>query len=142
MLPGTDESYWIDSTPTTSYPPLTDDLHVDVAVIGGGIAGVSTAWELAATGRTVALVEAGRIAASVTGYTTAKLSSLHTFKYATIRESIGPDAARLYARSQQSAVEHAAAVAAQLDIDCDLERLPASTPRSTLHARPGSRHRS
>jgi glycine/D-amino acid oxidase-like deaminating enzyme/nitrite reductase/ring-hydroxylating ferredoxin subunit len=123
--PGTDESYWIDSTPTTFYPPLTDDLHVDVVVIGGGIAGVSTAWELAATGRTVALVEAGRIAASVTGYTTAKLSSLHTFKYVTIRESFGPKAARLYAQSQQSAVEHAAAVAAQLDIDCDLERLPA-----------------
>ena len=53
MLPGTDESYWIDSTPTISYPPLTDDLHVDVAVIGGGIAGVSTAWELAGMGRTV-----------------------------------------------------------------------------------------
>ena len=60
MLPGTDESYWIDSTPTRSYPPLTDDLHVDVVVIGDGIAGVSTAWELAATRRTVALVEAGR----------------------------------------------------------------------------------
>ena len=43
MLPGTPESYWIDSTPTTSYPPLTEDVDVDVAVIGGGIAGVCTA---------------------------------------------------------------------------------------------------
>jgi glycine/D-amino acid oxidase-like deaminating enzyme/nitrite reductase/ring-hydroxylating ferredoxin subunit len=126
-LPGTGTSYWIDSTPATSYPTLTANLEVDVAVLGGGIAGVSTAWEVAATGRTVALLEAGRIAASVTGYTTAKLSSLHTLKYAAIRRSFGADAARLYARSQQSAVDHAAAVCADLAIDCDLERVPAFT---------------
>jgi glycine/D-amino acid oxidase-like deaminating enzyme/nitrite reductase/ring-hydroxylating ferredoxin subunit len=127
MLPGTGESYWIESTPPTAYPPLTVDLHVDVAVVGGGIAGVSTAWELAATGRTVALLEADRIVAGVTGYTTAKLSSLHTLRYTTIRRSFGPDAARLYAQSQQSAIERTVARAAELNIECDLERLPAFT---------------
>jgi glycine/D-amino acid oxidase-like deaminating enzyme/nitrite reductase/ring-hydroxylating ferredoxin subunit len=127
MLPGTGESYWIDSTPPTGYPALTADLEVDVVVIGGGIVGVSTAWELATRGRTVALLEAGRIVASVTGYTTAKLSSLHTLRYATIRRSFGPEAAQLYARSQQAAIERAAATAAELDIPCDLERLPAYT---------------
>jgi glycine/D-amino acid oxidase-like deaminating enzyme/nitrite reductase/ring-hydroxylating ferredoxin subunit len=126
-LPGTGSSYWIDSTPATAYPALTADLAVDVVVLGGGIAGVSTAWEVVATGRTVALLEAGRIAASVTGCTTAKLSSLHTLKYSEIRGSSGPDAARLYAESQQSAIEHAAAVCAELGIDCDLERVPAFT---------------
>jgi hypothetical protein len=39
MLPGTLESYWIDSTPTRAYPRLAEDVEVDVAVIGGGIAG-------------------------------------------------------------------------------------------------------
>jgi glycine/D-amino acid oxidase-like deaminating enzyme len=108
MLPRTDEAYWIDSTPTTSYPPLADDLHVDVVVIGGGIAGVSTARKLAATGRTVALLEAGRIAASVTGYTTVKLSSLHTFKYddprvpsAGMSPSLRPHSSRLSARRRR-----------------------------------------
>ena len=52
-------------------------------------------------GRTVALLEADRIAASVTGHTTAKLSSLHTLIYAKIARPFGPDAARLYAQSQQ-----------------------------------------
>jgi glycine/D-amino acid oxidase-like deaminating enzyme len=51
---------------------------VDVAVIGGGIAGVCTTWEVATTGRSAVLLEADRIATGVTGYTTAKLSSLHT----------------------------------------------------------------
>jgi glycine/D-amino acid oxidase-like deaminating enzyme/nitrite reductase/ring-hydroxylating ferredoxin subunit len=127
MLPGTPESYWIDSTPMTSYPQLADDTEVDVAVIGGGIAGVCTAWEVATTGRSVVLLEADRIATGVTGYTTAKLSSLHTLAYAGITRAFGKDAARLYAQSQQSAVERATALAAELRIDCDLERVPAFT---------------
>jgi glycine/D-amino acid oxidase-like deaminating enzyme/nitrite reductase/ring-hydroxylating ferredoxin subunit len=127
MLPGTDESYWMESTSTTAYPMLTGDIDIDVVIIGGGIAGLCTAWEVTEAGRTVALVEADRIAAGVTGYTTAKLSSLHTLIYAKLRRTLGPDAARLYAESQQQAVEQVAAVAARLDINCDLERVPGFT---------------
>src|SRR3712207_4426502 len=98
MLPGKPESYWIDSTPAASYPHLGEDTEADVAVIGGGIAGLCTAWEVAATGRSVVLLEADRIATGVTGYTTAKLSSLHTLAYARISQAFGTDAARLYAQ--------------------------------------------
>jgi glycine/D-amino acid oxidase-like deaminating enzyme len=127
MLPGTAESYWMDSTPATGYPPLAGDVEVDVVVVGGGIAGVCTAWELVRAGRSVAVLEADRIASSVTGYTTAKVSSLHTLIYAKIRNSAGAEAARLYAQSQQQAVDRVVAVAAELGIDCDLERLPGYT---------------
>ena len=122
-----DESFWMESTPPTAYPPLSHDLSVDVLVIGGGIAGLSTAWELTRAGRTVALLEADRIAAGVTGYTTAKLSVQHTFIYAKVRDKFGPEAARFYARSQQQALERVRTVAAQLGVDCDLERVPAYT---------------
>ncbi|GGQ75065.1 FAD-dependent oxidoreductase [Couchioplanes azureus] len=128
MLPGTDESYWMDTTSATAYPALTADLaDVDVVVVGGGIAGLCTAWELTEAGRTVALVEADRIAAGVTGYTTAKLSVLHTLIYDKVRTSSGPDAARLYAESQRLAVRRVAELTARLGIDCDLERVPAFT---------------
>src|SRR5688572_3247065 len=127
MLPGAAESYWMDSVSATTHPPLTEDVEVDAVVVGGGIAGLSTAWELLQVGRSVLLLEADRITAGVTGYTTAKLTSLHTMVYAKLRKSFGPDAARQYAQSQQQAVERVATVALQLGIDCDLERVPAFT---------------
>ena len=130
-LSGAPRSYWMESTPTTSYPPLTEDVEVDVAVIGAGIAGLSTAWEVAATGRSVAVLEAGRIVSGVTGHTTAKLSSLHTLAYSRISRTAGAEAARLYAESQQAAVERAATIAGRLGIDCELERLPGFTYAAT-----------
>lgn len=89
-LPGLDESFWMDSTDMPEHAPLTEDFEVDVAVVGGGIAGLSTAWELARAGRSVAVLEADRIASGVTGYTTAKVSALHSLVYDPLRRARGP----------------------------------------------------
>ncbi|MFG2652620.1 FAD-dependent oxidoreductase [Streptomyces sp. NPDC048436] len=126
-LPGRDESYWMATSPTTSYPPLAADAEADVVVVGGGIAGLSTAWELARAGRGVIVLEADRIAAGVTGHTTAKVSALHGLIYDRIAGTRGAEAARLYARSQQGAVDRIEAVAGELGVDCAWERRPAFT---------------
>jgi glycine/D-amino acid oxidase-like deaminating enzyme/nitrite reductase/ring-hydroxylating ferredoxin subunit len=123
-LPGSYESYWMETEAGADHPALTAGLEVDVAVVGAGIAGICTAWELARSGRSVALLEADRLAAGVTGYTTAKLSSQHGLIYAQLRKSLGAEGTQLYARSQQEAVEHVFDVSAELGIDCELERLP------------------
>src|SRR3982750_2925494 len=75
-LEGKNTSLWVDSAPKTSYPALTPGLHVDVGVLGGGIAGLTTALLLKRNGASVAVVEAGRVGAGVTAYTTAKVTSL------------------------------------------------------------------
>jgi glycine/D-amino acid oxidase-like deaminating enzyme/nitrite reductase/ring-hydroxylating ferredoxin subunit len=124
---GAAESYWMDSTSLTAYPPITDDVEVDVAVIGGGIAGICTAWELTRAGRQVAVVEADRIVAGTTGYTTAKLTAQHSLIYDRLRSTFNVETARRYAASQLDAIDRVAAVTTELGIDCDLERLPAYT---------------
>jgi glycine/D-amino acid oxidase-like deaminating enzyme/nitrite reductase/ring-hydroxylating ferredoxin subunit len=127
MRPTTSESYWMATAPGAAFPPLGGNADVDVAVVGGGIAGLCTAWELTRAGRSVALLEADRIAAGVTGYTTAKLTALHGLIYARLRSSLGAETAGVYARCQQDAVDHVAQTARALGIDCDLEQVPAYT---------------
>ncbi|AOR31483.1 [Fe-S]-binding protein [Streptomyces fodineus] len=120
-------SYWLRTAPGPSRPALTGDLDVQVAVVGAGIAGLSTAHELARAGLGVAVLEAGRVAAGVTGYTTAKLTAQHTLVYDRLRHTRGPEGARLYARSQSEAIEHAAALVAELGIECEWETRDAYT---------------
>ncbi|CAL9400668.1 Cytochrome b6-f complex iron-sulfur subunit [Streptomyces sp. enrichment culture] len=120
-------SYWLETAPGEPHPALTEDLDVDVAVIGGGVAGLSAAYELTRAGRSVAVLEAGRIAASVTGHTTAKLTAQHTLVYDKLRRTRGPEGARLYARSQTEAIARAAALVDELGIDCDWEPRSAYT---------------
>lgn len=120
-------SYWMTTAPGDPYPAADTDLEVDVAVIGGGMAGLSTAWELTRAGREVAVLEADRIAAGVTGHTTAKISALHTVVYDRLRRTRGAGGALLYARSQMDAVERAAAIVEELGIECEWERVPAFT---------------
>ncbi|WP_326696165.1 FAD-dependent oxidoreductase [Streptomyces sp. NBC_01754] len=126
-LPGTDESYWMATSEHPVFPALEADRTADVVVVGGGVAGLSTAWELARAGRGVVVLEADRVAAGVTGHTTAKLTAAHGLVYERLRRTRGPEGAARYAASQQAAVERAESVAAELGIACDLERASAFT---------------
>jgi glycine/D-amino acid oxidase-like deaminating enzyme/nitrite reductase/ring-hydroxylating ferredoxin subunit len=119
--PHLNRSLWLEHA-ETRYPSLTSALEVDVAVIGAGITGVTTALLLKQAGRTVALLEANRVAAGATGYTTAKLTVGHSLIYRDLIESFGAEAARRYARSNQEAIERVATLVRVHELDCDLER--------------------
>ncbi|BFV56489.1 FAD-dependent oxidoreductase [Kitasatospora sp. CMC57] len=124
-IPEPTTSYWIGTSALTSYEPLSGEVEADVAVIGAGIVGICTAWELTRAGRRVVLIDAGPVAHGVTGFTTAKVSSLHGLLHHRVRETFGPGAARLHAQAQQGAIERVRELVRELEIDCDLERVPA-----------------
>ena len=58
------------STRSSSYPELANDIEVDVAIIGGGITGITAASHLIKAGKKVAILEAGKIGGVTTGYST------------------------------------------------------------------------
>jgi glycine/D-amino acid oxidase-like deaminating enzyme/nitrite reductase/ring-hydroxylating ferredoxin subunit len=121
------ESLWLEDEPPTPRPALRRDISVDVAVIGGGIAGITTALLLKRDGARVAVVEARRVAGGVTGCNTAKVSALQQTVYSTIRSRHGEQAAAAYADANRAAVERVASLAAEEQIECDLRRRPAFT---------------
>jgi glycine/D-amino acid oxidase-like deaminating enzyme len=79
----------MDTAPHTTYPPLGASLAVDVCVVGGGILGLLCAELLKHAGKTVAVLEADRVATGVTGYTTAKVTVLHGLIYDQVRSPSG-----------------------------------------------------
>src|SRR5436305_1034393 len=126
-LEGRNTSLWVDSAPQTDYPVLKAGTHVDVAVLGGGIAGLTTALLLKREGARVAVVEAGHVGAGVTAYTTAKVTSLHGIQYQSVRSSFGVDGARAYAEANEAGLALVADLVDELRIDCDFRRKPAYT---------------
>lgn len=120
-------SLWVGTTHETAYPPLAGDIDVDVAVIGAGIAGLSVAAMLKQQGARVAVIEAGRVASGVTGYTTAKVTSLHGAMYADLLKDAGEEQARLYGEANEAAIAETAAMVERLGIDCDFRRGDAYT---------------
>jgi glycine/D-amino acid oxidase-like deaminating enzyme/nitrite reductase/ring-hydroxylating ferredoxin subunit len=120
-------SYWNATAPARAFPQLSGDVEVDVAVIGGGIVGVTTARMLKDRGLTVALVEARRVGEEVTGKSTAKITSQHNLALAVIARKFGDDRARLYAEANQAGLAEIRRLAATHGIACDLETKPAFT---------------
>ena len=96
-------SFWLDTTPRTDYPAMPGDVSADVAVIGGGITGLTAAVLLKRSGKTVVLIEARRIAEGVTGHTTAKVTSQHHITYNALINGHGVEKARLYAQANEAA---------------------------------------
>lgn len=119
------QSYWLASTEKTNYPTLEEDIKVDVAIVGGGMAGITTAFLLKKEGLKVAVLEADGILQGTTGHTTAKITSQHGLIYNKIKTQMGEEKARLYADANESAIKMIGNLIEDNNIDCDFSWQPA-----------------
>ena len=119
------ESIWRKTTALAPRPPLSGDLETEAVVIGGGLAGVLTAFFLQEKGIRTAILEADRLGGGQTGNTTAKITAQHGMIYEKLTRQLGADLAGQYARANQRAVETYRRLVGERDIDCQFRDCPA-----------------
>ena len=97
-------SIWTETTELPHFPPLNGDIHTDVLIIGGGIAGLLCAYQLQQSGINYILVEANTICSGITKNTTAKITAQHGLIYHKLIKKYGIEKARLYLDANQEAL--------------------------------------
>ena len=116
-------SCWMDFGSVLEAPTLFRDAACNVVVIGSGIAGLSTAYELSRCGRSVIVIDRGRIGYGMTARTTAHLATELDDYYHELIAAHGEETARRHHQSQVAAINRIEAIAAEAGIDCDFARL-------------------
>jgi len=106
-------------------PRLEGNLRCDAVVVGSGIAGLSTAYELSQLGRKVVVVDRGPIAGGMTSRTTAHLAPICDDGLDALIKMRGEDNARLFQQSQEAAVDRIEAIVKHHDIACNFRRVDA-----------------
>lgn len=127
LTSGYTDPVWIKTEKLSERPrftTLTKDIQADVCIIGGGISGISTAYELVKRGKEVVLLEAREILSGETARTTGHLSNALDDLYNEIAKKHGKEGARLAADSHSWALNHVGDVSKELGIDCEYRHVP------------------
>lgn len=113
------KSLWYEHIDRFGFPTLKNDIETEVLIIGGGIAGILTAYFLQEKGVPYVLVEKDKICCGTTGNTTAKITFQHGLIYDKLLRCAGIEKAKLYLQANKAAFEQYARLCK--NIDCDYE---------------------
>lgn len=115
------ESIWSKTCKLEQRSALRGQIQTEAVVIGAGMAGILTAYQLERAGIRTVVLEAGRIGGGQTKNTTAKITSQHGLFCHKFIEKKGKTIAGMYVRANQSAVEEYKRLIQEEKIECDFE---------------------
>lgn len=120
---GKNISCWFEQVDTNLFPQLTSSKETDVVIVGGGLAGLTTAYCLIQTGKKVIVIEDGFIGSGETGRTTAQIVTALDDRYFKMEKILGPDNAAIIAGSHKTAIDFIESIVQKENIDCDFKRI-------------------
>ena len=116
-------SVWMETAKIDRQPALKNDIHVDVCVVGAGIAGLTTAYQLSRAGFRVAVIESRQLAAGQTQRTSAHLTNAHDNLYSEVEKIHGVEGTRIAAESHSRAIDFIEQTVQEHRMECDFRRL-------------------
>ena len=120
---GNNRSFWIADSEPISYEKLNTNLETDILIVGGGIAGLTSAYLLLKSGRKVTLIEDGFIGSGESGRTTAHLSCALDDRYYYLNDIFDEKSSALAAESHKQAIDFIERIASTESIDCHFKRV-------------------
>jgi len=117
-------SIWKEDVTLPDFKKLDKNLEVDVLIIGGGMTGINTFYQLSRSSLKVSLVEQNKIGMGVTVNSTGKLTYLQDSLYEKIWKNFDVVTARKYLDSQRDAIQLAVDIINCENIDCNLLKAP------------------
>lgn len=118
------KSYWLASQPYQENPPLVGSINADVAIVGGGFTGMSTAYYLkkAEPSQRVVVLESEVVGYGASGRNGGFAMTLMGLTLSTTALRFGKEKARIAHDFGHRAVEHLGELVAEHSIDCDYEK--------------------
>lgn len=113
------DSLWQANIKRPTFPTLKNNVKTDTLIIGGGIAGLLTAYFLQQKGVRCVVVEKDRICGGTTGNTTAKITYQHGLIYHKLLRAYGCEKTALYLKANRTAFDRYRELCAS--IDCSYE---------------------
>jgi len=117
------KSLWMETDVAPDAPALKSDATCDTVVVGSGIAGLSTAYELSGQGQKVIVLDRGQIGRGMTARTTAHLAPNPDEGFKAMVDRRGVDVAKEFYQSQAASIDRIEEIQKAESIDCDFRRL-------------------
>ena len=116
-------SYWEASENLIKKTTLDESIETDICIIGGGIAGLTTAYLLTKAGRKVVVLDDGVIGGGETSRTTAHLTNALDDRIYRVEDWHGEEKTRLAVEAHTRAIDEIERIVEEENIDCDFLRL-------------------
>ena len=120
------KSIWINNKINNNkMSKLDKNIECDILIIGGGMAGLSTAYQLINSEKKVVLIEKDRCGMGATSKNTGKLTWMQDLIYNRLSNNYNNDVATLYLDSQVEAIDIVKNIVSKYKINCHLTKTKA-----------------
>lgn len=116
---------WKSHKKAFKFEQLKQDLSCEILIVGAGLAGLLTAYDLARAGKKATVIDAGEIGNGATAYTTAMITNVVDTSLGKLIKMYGEDKARLVWQAGIEAINKLEQIVVREEIDCDFLRCPA-----------------